>query len=101
MSPYIIPGISRKRLTSFDMICQTVCEVLELKDITKRSRDRDLIKGRQMAMKIMRESSTLVKIGSYFNLDHATVINAVRNADKFLSCEPEYKSLFIKIKARL
>lgn len=75
-------------------VLKTVCEYFEqpIEQVTSNKRNQKYLVPRQIAMKLMRENTTLAlaDIGAYFKgsskitggRDHATVLHAIRKVDE-------------------
>lgn len=100
VSPYVAPGlIAGYKLPgkqySPEGVINTVCTHLNLHpwQIKVRTRKREIIEGRHLAMYFMRTLCTmpLSSIGRHFDQDHTTVIHALRSVDNYIKTEPDFR----------
>lgn len=65
-------------------------------DILSKSRLTPIVEARRVAMVLLRDNLKLkyVQAGSYFNKDHATVINAVKKHKDFMDVDKNYREYF-------
>lgn len=91
MSPYIIPGITRSKLTE-SVIVEAVAKHFDVKEeeIFNKGRKRKIVEARITAMWVMRTKMKMIlsEIGAFFKLDHTTIIyglktfNAIHETDE-------------------
>ena len=85
--PYTAPGVKD--------INDVVSEVfgIERRDLFTRTRKRDIVDARAVAMWWMRKNKniSLRSISSRYNLDHATTIHNVRKIDSLIEVDREMK----------
>ena len=92
MTPYIFVGIPElpqhqfrlgATITAPNDIIDCACHVLNVNrtDVLSKSRKRELVECRQIAIGLIRinSQSTLKNIGKMFNRDHSTIIYACEN----------------------
>jgi chromosomal replication initiator protein len=94
------------KFVSAKKIIKSVAEFynLEEKDLTNRSRRRDVVKPRQIAMYLMREElkSSFPSIGDKFGgRDHTTAIHSCEKIENELKVNPELEEEIRMIKERL
>ncbi|MGL5808860.1 MAG: chromosomal replication initiator protein DnaA [Nocardioides sp.] len=94
----LIPEGGEPEITAGTIIAQTAAYFgVSIEDLTGPSRGRHLVQGRQIAMYLCREltSLSLPKIGAHFgNRDHTTVMYADRKINKLLA---ERRSVFNQV----
>lgn len=95
----------RKSLT-IEEIQKTVATYyqIQLKDLNGKSRKRDLVRPRQIAMRLCKEltSCSLVAIGKEFGgRDHSTVLHACDNIDDLIVKDSEVQLHFNTLKNML
>lgn len=90
VSPYVFPGL--KEMTGKIVLHQFVADLcedkgLDLQAVLGRTRKKELVELRQVAMYILRhyEKKTFKEIGDLFDRDHATVIHAWRKFHELMS----------------
>lgn len=102
ISPYAIPGIGNKGITTreatYERVTRVVAQHLEIpfKDVFKKCRKRELCLVRQISMYLIKKhcrTFTLKSLGIYFGgRDHSTVIHAVDAITNLMWSDPELKS---------
>lgn len=67
-------------------------EKIKFSEIKSRARRREISECRQIAMYFLRKHTKLSssKIGAYFNRDHATVLNSVKQVNNHVLTERDY-----------
>ena len=90
VSPYVYPGL--EEMTGKVVMVQFVNDLchdrnLNLQDVLGRTRRREYVETRQVAMYILREyeKKTFHDIGRLFDRDHATVIHAWKKFKSLMS----------------
>ena len=101
----LVPENIAKALTIHD-IQRAVCDQFHIKtdDLRSRSRQRDVVYPRQIAMYIARELTglSLPKIGKEFGgRDHTTVMHAISKMTKEIQKDDQVAKLVNKLKERL
>ncbi len=101
----LVPENIAKALTIHD-IQRAVCDQFHIKtdDLRSRSRQRDVVYPRQIAMYIARELTglSLPKIGKEFGgRDHTTVMHAISKVTKEIQQDDQVAKLVNKLKERL
>lgn len=91
---WIMPSVSNRKMTPkqrlalCNEIIEKVCSYYAVtnEDIIGKSRCRDIIKARHMAIYIIRNKVKykLKATGTLFNRDHTTVIHAIQNINNLL-----------------
>lgn len=81
-----------------DFICQYFD--VDVKDIMKVTRVREIVRPRQFAMYLARmfTKRTLYQIGTYFGKDHATVIHAIKTVRDLADTDYEFGQLLHSVK---
>lgn len=97
-------------MTNIEYVTNEICLFynLSLKDIKSKSRKREIVFPRQMAMAVCKnafDKETLKSIGNYFGgRDHSTVIHACQTVDNLCSYDTkikaEYETLLAQVKSR-
>lgn len=88
-----------------DHILSVVCDqyLVTRKDLTGRSRARELVMPRQIAMYFIKQFTklSLSDIGRIMNRDHATVLYSIRKVKDFIEIEPETAEAVNQIMRRI
>jgi len=83
MSPYSLPGtlpITPSRIVNI----VTGLTGISLEQMRSKSKKREIVIARHNAMYFIRKKYpkySTIKIGKFFNRDHATVLNAIQNVN--------------------
>jgi chromosomal replication initiation ATPase DnaA len=90
------------RKEEIDIVMEEVCKYYRLTPdkLTGKSRERDIVLPRMVAMYISREEQlgTLKAIGRHFGgRDHSTVVHAKTTVETFLKSDSEFKTLVEEI----
>lgn len=70
------------------MICVALRLEVGMSDILSKKRNRDILEARQLAIYLTAKTLTgasLAKIGSYFGLEHGTVLHAIKKVEDMLA----------------
>lgn len=91
---------------SMDRIKDVVCEhfSLELESILTKSRKREVVQARQIAMYLSKQytKNSLSSIGHAIgNRDHATVLHACKTVNDLMSTDKNFKSNVLEIESKL
>lgn len=107
ISPYAIPGIGNKGITTreatYERVTRLVCQHLEVpfKEVFKKTRKREVCLVRQISMYLIKTHYppvTLVNLGFYFGgRDHTTVIHSIVAIKNLMWSDPEMKRRVDKI----
>jgi len=102
ISPYSFPGIARKKGITIDEIID-VAFSNEKDLVMSKSRKSGIIIKRQIVMYLCRHAAhkTYANIGSHFNTDHTTVINACKRVQGYIDIDPEFKANIDQISDRV
>ena len=83
-------------------IIDVACQVLKVKreDVLSKSRNREIVECRHIAMSIIRMNSgmALIKIGAMFNRDHSTVLYGIDTFNELYEFDKDFKSKVDMIK---
>ena len=101
----LVPENVAKALTIHD-IQRAVCDQFHIKpdELRSRTRQKDIVYPRQIAMYIARELTglSLPKIGKEFGgRDHTTVLHAINKLEKDIKCDPQVSKIVGKLLERL
>ena len=106
ISPYVYVGLEQRQLSQ--LICQkianTVCKHFDItiEQLRDKSRKREVVKPRHIAMYLMREQEiTLEFIGDFFLQDHTSVIWACTKINNYIDTEPPFKEEINQINSKL
>jgi len=92
--------ISRLEATK-EMILRAVCREYEvtIPQLTAKSRKRKVVEPRHVACYLLRKYAHWVweEIGTEFNRDHTTAMNAYRAVQDRMDTEPEFKARIEKL----
>jgi hypothetical protein len=74
-----------------ELILMVLEDIFEIPNMRRKSRERDMVLSRQLAMKLMREClfMQLTAIGRVFDFDHTTVIHNVERINNLLATHDE------------
>ncbi|MCW3807688.1 chromosomal replication initiator protein DnaA [Plebeiibacterium marinum] len=104
----IVDKLVRKtqKEVSVDYIQQIVCDYfgLEVDSLQSRSRKRELVQARQVAMYFSKNltNSSLSTIGSKIGKkDHATVLHACKQVNNLLETDKDFKNQMLEIEAQI
>ena len=79
----------------FQAAIRVVSELYGLteREVRGRRRIRSVVDARQMAMRIVRETTSLSlhDIGTLFNRDHSTIIHAIKATENLLETSEQYR----------
>jgi chromosomal replication initiation ATPase DnaA len=106
LSPYIVPGLPRKRTTTTqDIIVEAVCNQYNLifEAICKRTRKRNIVEARQVIMYLLCHYTTasLKRIGDLFGgYDHTTVIHSRKQITDLLYTDRDLANRMAEIKRK-
>lgn len=80
-----------QRKNDVELILMVLEDIFEISNIRRKSRERDMVLSRQLAMKVMREFlyMNLKAIGNIFDFDHTTVIHNVARINNLLATHDE------------
>nr|AKH47427.1 chromosomal replication initiator protein DnaA [uncultured marine virus] len=83
-------------------IIEDVSECFEI-DITKNSRNRDIVYTRAIYYWLARKTTTksTAAIGGAVGRDHSSVLYSLKNLDNWMSFEPVYRKKFDNLKKKL
>lgn len=106
ISPYVFAGLTEvmtqnktvKGAYQFKDVIECVAEVFRLTtmDIVKKTRKREIVEARHIAIYILRHDCEiqLKRVAAMFRQDHTTVIYAVTTAENLMGNTPEYKQKY-------
>jgi hypothetical protein len=74
-----------------ELIIMVLEDIFEIANIRRKSRERDIVLGRQLGMKLMREYlfMKITAISKVFDFDHTTVIHSVARINDLLATHDE------------
>ena len=75
------------KVSDVELLLAVVADIFEVKTLIRKSRLRDMVLGRQLVMKVMRERMYMkfTHIGHVFGFDHTTVLYSVDRINNLLS----------------
>ena len=95
MNYWTIPSVRQKKITTMDMLNQAENIIdkvanyykVQVKDIKGKSRKRQFVKARFIAMYLIKNSTTLTlsAIGDIVGRDHTTIIHSLQTIQNTLS----------------
>ena len=99
---YFIPGIIRENNYDYNLIVSKIFNI-EYEDMIKKTRNRDIVVPRQVAMTLYRIHTNLSfdRIGKMYGLDHATVIHAVKTIKDLLQYDKQFRKQISPIESLL
>jgi hypothetical protein len=74
-----------------ELIVMVLEDIFEIGNMRRKSRERDMVLSRQLAMKLMREYlyMNLTQISRVFDFDHTTVLHNVERINSLLATHDE------------
>lgn len=90
MNPYIVPGLAKDDLFSFQInkMIQIICTHcgVSVDTLKLNGRTKEVVKARHLCFYFMKHKPkmTLAMIARFFNKDHTTVLSAIRKINGFI-----------------